>query len=41
MSISSGDTPATNQASALALEWCEQWLANITAAFAPVEIPAA
>jgi hypothetical protein len=34
MGISKGDTPATNQASALALGWAETWLATQIAAFA-------
>jgi hypothetical protein len=35
MGIRSGDTPETSQHSALALQWCEQWLNNMKAAFAP------
>ncbi len=33
--ISEGDTPATNQFSALALAWVEEWLANMRSAFGP------
>jgi hypothetical protein len=33
MGIRKGDTPETNQFSKLALEWSEQWLANMRAAF--------
>jgi hypothetical protein len=36
MNISRGDTPETNQVSALALEWAETWLATQRAAFVPV-----
>ncbi|WP_426271555.1 pentapeptide repeat-containing protein [Dyella kyungheensis] len=32
-SIREGDTPATNQFSAIATEWAEQWLANMRVAF--------
>ena len=32
MGIKSGDTPETNQASKLALEWIDQWIANMRAA---------
>ena len=35
MGIRRGDTPETNQFSALALEWCEQWYDSMRAAFAP------
>ena len=35
MGISRGDTPETNQCSKLALEWAEEWLARMQAAFAP------
>jgi uncharacterized protein YjbI with pentapeptide repeats len=34
-SIRKGDTPDTNQFSAIATEWAEAWLANMQAAFAP------
>ena len=33
MSIRKGDTPETNPFSKLALEWCEEWLGNVKAAF--------
>jgi hypothetical protein len=33
MGIRKGDTPETNQFSKLALEWAEQWLSNMRAAF--------
>ncbi|KDC23021.1 pentapeptide repeat protein [Bordetella bronchiseptica E014] len=33
LSISRGDTPETNQFSKLALEWAEEWLARMQAAF--------
>jgi hypothetical protein len=33
MGIAKGATPATNQQSALALAWSEEWLARMTAAF--------
>jgi alkylated DNA nucleotide flippase Atl1 len=33
MSIGQGDTPDTNQFSKLALEWSEEWLARMEAAF--------
>ena len=33
MAIKKGDTPETNQFSALALQWAEEWLANMRAAF--------
>jgi hypothetical protein len=36
MAIKKGDTPATNQAASLALEWTDMWLANMRAAFGPV-----
>ena len=39
MGIRRGDTPETNQVSALAVEWCEEWLSRMTAAFAH-EFPA-
>jgi hypothetical protein len=35
MGICKGDTPETNQFSTLALQWCEQWLETMRAAFAP------
>ena len=35
MNISQGDTPETNQSSKLVLEWSEQWLHAMQAAFAP------
>jgi uncharacterized protein YjbI with pentapeptide repeats len=35
MGISKGDTPETNQVSALALDWAEVWYATQLAAFAP------
>ncbi|KDB58419.1 pentapeptide repeat-containing protein [Bordetella bronchiseptica] len=35
LSISRGDTPGTNQFSKLALEWAEEWLARMQAAFSP------
>ncbi|UOK17382.1 pentapeptide repeat family protein [Bordetella phage vB_BaM-IFTN6] len=35
LSISRGDTPETNQFSKLALEWAEEWLARMQAAFLP------
>ncbi|KDC23990.1 pentapeptide repeat protein [Bordetella bronchiseptica F4563] len=35
LSISRGDTPETNQFSKLALEWAEEWLARMQAAFSP------
>ena len=34
MGIRSGDTPETSQASALALDWCQEWLDRMTLAFA-------
>lgn len=33
LGISRGDTPETSQFSALALEWVEQWIGNMKAAF--------
>lgn len=33
MGIKRGDTPETNQCSALAVEWAEQWLARMQTAF--------
>ena len=39
MGIKKGDTPETNQVSALALEWATTWLATQIAAFAPI-VPA-
>jgi hypothetical protein len=33
LAIKKGDTPETSQFSRLALEWVDQWLANMTAAF--------
>ena len=33
MNIKEGDTPETNQASAIALEWAESWLASMQSAF--------
>ena len=38
MAINKGDTPETNQASALALEWAQTWHATISAAFSPAAI---
>jgi len=35
MGIAKGDTPETNQISALALKWSEEWLARMQKAFAP------
>ena len=35
MGIRKGDTPETNQFSALALEWVQQWHDNMVAAFGP------
>ncbi|MCY0910894.1 hypothetical protein [Massilia antarctica] len=35
MGISKGDTPETNQFSALALQWSQEWLDTMRAAFAP------
>ena len=35
LGISRGDKPETNQASALAVEWCEAWLNRMQAAFGP------
>jgi len=35
MGIRRGDTPETNQVSALALQWAEQWLETMRAAFEP------
>jgi hypothetical protein len=35
MGIRQGDTPETSQHSALALEWAQQWLDNMRAAFGP------
>jgi hypothetical protein len=36
LAIKKGDTPETNQASALALQWCEEWLSAMRAAFSQV-----
>jgi Pentapeptide repeats (8 copies) len=36
MGIRRGDTPETNQFSKLALEWSQEWLDTMRAAFAPV-----
>jgi hypothetical protein len=36
MGISKGDTPETNQVSALAHQWASEWLADMRAAFAPM-----
>lgn len=36
MAIRKGDTPETNAASKIALEWAESWLTTQLAAFAPV-----
>jgi hypothetical protein len=36
MGIREGDTPETNQFSALALKWSQEWLDRMVAAFAPV-----
>jgi hypothetical protein len=33
LGISKGDTPEKNQFSKLALEWVDQWLANVKGAF--------
>ena len=33
MGISTGDTPETNQVSALALKWCQEWLDRMRNAF--------
>lgn len=30
LGIAKGDTPATNQFSAIALAWVDEWLANVT-----------
>jgi hypothetical protein len=38
MGIRSGDTPETNQFSALALEWVQQWHDNMVAAFGPKSV---
>lgn len=35
LSIKHGDTPETNEFSKIALEWSEEWLARMQAAFAP------
>jgi hypothetical protein len=35
LGISKGDTPETNQASALAHQWASEWLATMLAAFSP------
>jgi hypothetical protein len=35
MGIRKGDTPETNQFSALALQWVQQWHDNMVAAFEP------
>jgi hypothetical protein len=37
LGISEGDTPETNQASALAHQWASEWLATMLAAFSPVK----
>jgi uncharacterized protein YjbI with pentapeptide repeats len=37
MGIKKGDTPETNQFSKLALQWVDEWLANMRSAFGPVE----
>ncbi|KAF3997510.1 pentapeptide repeat-containing protein [Glaciimonas immobilis] len=39
MGINEGDTPETNQFSKLALEWSEQWLTAMHAAFCPELLP--
>jgi uncharacterized protein YjbI with pentapeptide repeats len=36
LAINRGDTPATNQASKLAVEWLDEWVANVRAAFGGV-----
>jgi hypothetical protein len=35
--IATGDTPETNQASKLAVEWVDQWTANMESAFGPAK----
>ncbi|MGC4033635.1 MAG: pentapeptide repeat-containing protein [Tepidisphaeraceae bacterium] len=35
LSINKGDTPETSQFSKLALQWTDEWLANMKSAFAP------
>ncbi len=35
MGIHAGDTPETNQQAKLALEWAEEWLTRMRAAFSP------
>jgi uncharacterized protein YjbI with pentapeptide repeats len=35
LAIKQGDTPETNQASKIALEWVDTWLANVKLAFSP------
>jgi uncharacterized protein YjbI with pentapeptide repeats len=37
MAIKKGDTPETNGVSRIVLEWVDQWLANMKAAFGPKE----
>ncbi|MHB1176102.1 MAG: pentapeptide repeat-containing protein [Sulfuriferula sp.] len=37
LGISTGDKPETNQFSALAVEWCEEWLERMKAAFFEVQ----
>ena len=38
MGIATGDTPATNERSRLAVEWATEWLDRVRAAFAPTEV---
>ncbi len=40
MAIHEGDTPATNQACKLAIEWVEEWLTRMRLVFGPKEIAA-